>query len=313
AVFRYQAMDMAGRRQRGRAEAALLTAGLPLARALDTAAGVVGGDVGASLRSVRADIERGDDLATALARHGRTFPPVYVGLVRAGERSGDLDGAFRRLADQLEREDQLRSRIASAMIYPLLLAVVGGVAVVVLLLFVLPRFVELLEGAGAAVPRSTAAVRAAIDGRPRRGVARAPGGRAVPADRIRGPRVGRRRVSPHGARTSRRRRHRAATPADPLDPPRRPRRPFRAPRLGPPPRRRANAGGARPRRGEPGRPDRTRRGPEHPRPRPRRRVAGPRRPRGAPVPAAARPARGGGRGGRPGRGVPRPRRRPVRG
>lgn len=210
AVFRYQAMDMAGRRQRGRAEAAgvaelartleaqglilidaedagrdadgaswfsgfrprrrhalveatramaaLLTAGLPLARALDTAAGVVGGDVGASLRSVRADIKRGDDLATALARHGRTFPPVYVGLVRAGERSGDLDGAFRRLADQLEREDQLRSRIASAMIYPLLLAVVGGVAVVVLLLFVLPRFVELLEGAGASVPRSTAAL-----------------------------------------------------------------------------------------------------------------------------------------------------------
>src|SRR5690606_39979887 len=114
-------------------------------------------DAGASLRSARADIERGDALATALARHGRTFPPVYVGLVRAGERSGDLDGAFRRLADQLEREDQLRSRIASAMIYPLLLAVVGGVAVVVLLLFVLPRFVELLEGAGASVPRSTAA------------------------------------------------------------------------------------------------------------------------------------------------------------
>ncbi|HEX7120049.1 MAG TPA: type II secretion system F family protein [Longimicrobiales bacterium] len=208
--FRYRAMDMAGRRQRGRAEAAgvaelartlearglilidavdagrdaerasspggfqprrrravveatralgsLLSAGLPLARALETAAGVVGGPVGAALRTVRSDVERGEALATALAWHGRTFPPLYVGLVRAGERSGDLAGAFRRLADQLEREDELRSRIVSASIYPLLLAAVGGIAIVVLLLFVLPRFVELLEGAGATLPRSTAAL-----------------------------------------------------------------------------------------------------------------------------------------------------------
>jgi len=76
--------------------------------------------------------------------------------VRAGERSGDLDSAFGRLADQLERDEQLRGRILSAAIYPLLLAIVGSIAVTVLLMFVLPRFVELLEGSGAALPRSTA-------------------------------------------------------------------------------------------------------------------------------------------------------------
>src|SRR5690606_14423467 len=73
-----------------------------------------------------------------------------------GERSGDLAGAFRDLTAQLEREDQLRERLLSASIYPLLLAAIGGTAVLVLLLFVLPRFVELLDGAGAALPRSTA-------------------------------------------------------------------------------------------------------------------------------------------------------------
>jgi type II secretory pathway component PulF len=81
---------------------------------------------------------------------------MYVGMVRAGERSGDLDGAFVRLAETLEREANLRSRLVSASIYPMLLAFVGGAAVTVLLVFVLPRFVELLQGSGTTLPRSTA-------------------------------------------------------------------------------------------------------------------------------------------------------------
>lgn len=136
--------------------AALLAAGLPLARALGAAAGVASGAVAASLQAVRERVERGESLATALSHHQGLFPPLYTGLVRAGERSGDLAGAFSRLTAQLEREEALRSRLISASIYPLLLATAGGIAVVVLLFFVLPRFVELLQGAGATLPRSTA-------------------------------------------------------------------------------------------------------------------------------------------------------------
>jgi type II secretory pathway component PulF len=84
------------------------------------------------------------------------FSPLYIGLVRAGEKSGDVDASFARLADQLERDEQLRGRILSAAIYPFLLATVGTIAVSVLLMFVLPRFVELLEGSGASLPGSTA-------------------------------------------------------------------------------------------------------------------------------------------------------------
>jgi type II secretory pathway component PulF len=79
-----------------------------------------------------------------------------VGLVRAGERSGTLTASFARLGQQLEREEQLRARLVSAAIYPILLALVGAGAVLVLLLFVLPRFAELLTGAGGQLPRSTA-------------------------------------------------------------------------------------------------------------------------------------------------------------
>jgi type II secretory pathway component PulF len=139
-----------------RAMAALLPVGMPLAQALNAASGVASGDVRAALQNVRAHVERGDTLSTALAEHPSLFSPLYVGLVRAGERSGDIDQAFARLADQLDRDEQLRGKVLSAAIYPLLLATAGSVAVTVLLFFVLPRFVTLLEGSGAALPRSTA-------------------------------------------------------------------------------------------------------------------------------------------------------------
>ncbi len=139
-----------------RALAALLPAGMPLAQALGAASGVASGEVREALQQVRARVERGETLSSALAAHPRLFSPLYIGLIRAGERSGDVDSAFGRLADQLERDEQLRGKILSAAIYPLLLATVGSIAVTVLLMFVLPRFVELLEGSGASLPRSTA-------------------------------------------------------------------------------------------------------------------------------------------------------------
>jgi type II secretory pathway component PulF len=139
-----------------RAVAALLPVGMPLAQALGASANVATGDVRTAILAVRARVERGETLSGALAAHPRLFPPLYVGLVRAGEKSGDVAGAFARLAEQLEREEALRGKLLSASIYPLLLAVAGSVAVAVLLVFVLPRFAELLQDSGAALPRSTA-------------------------------------------------------------------------------------------------------------------------------------------------------------
>jgi type II secretory pathway component PulF len=138
-----------------RALAALLPVGMPLAQALRAAAGVTSGEVRTALDEVRARVERGDTLSTSLAAYPQFFSPLYVGLVRAGERSGDVDSAFARLADQLDRDEQLRGRILSASIYPFLLAGAGSIAVSVLMFFVLPRFVTLLAGSGAKLPAST--------------------------------------------------------------------------------------------------------------------------------------------------------------
>jgi general secretion pathway protein F len=139
-----------------RALAALLPAGMPLAHALSAAQNVSSGDVREALQAVRTRVERGDHLADALQEQGQYFSPLYVGIVRAGEKSGDLDTAFTRLSETLERDEALRGRLISAAVYPILLAVVGTIAVTVLLLFVLPRFVTLLQGNGTGLPKTTA-------------------------------------------------------------------------------------------------------------------------------------------------------------
>lgn len=141
-----------------RAVAALLPAGMPLARALATGATVAPDRLRPVLEGVRSRVERGEELATALSEHPGLFTPLYVGVVRAGERSGALDTAFERLASHLEREHELRSKLTSMSIYPALLATVGVAAVAILVLFVLPRFSDLLLNSGAALPRTTAAV-----------------------------------------------------------------------------------------------------------------------------------------------------------
>jgi type II secretory pathway component PulF len=144
-----------------RALAALLPAGLPLARALDAAASTAPPALADRLLDIRARVERGEALASAFAAHGDVISPAAVGIIRAGERAGDLDAAFARLANQLEREGALRARLLSAAIYPALLTVAGGAAVLVLLLFVLPRFADMLTGTGARLPASTALLLAA--------------------------------------------------------------------------------------------------------------------------------------------------------
>ncbi len=141
-----------------RAVASLLPAGMPLARALGAGTTAAPESVRPALETIRSKVERGDDLASSLSEHPRLFSSLYVGMVRAGEKSGSLDSAFERLTEHLERESELRSKLVSMSIYPVLLGLVGIAAVLVLVLFVLPRFSDLLLSSGAALPGTTAAV-----------------------------------------------------------------------------------------------------------------------------------------------------------
>lgn len=135
----------------------LTGAQFPLDRALGTTARVAArDDVAEALLAVRAHVRGGARLADAMAEHPHIFPRLAVGMVRAGERGGHLAQALSRVADQLDREQALRARLTSAALYPAVMLIAGGAAVAVLLVYVLPRLVEMLQESNVPIPRSTA-------------------------------------------------------------------------------------------------------------------------------------------------------------
>lgn len=137
--------------------ASLLEAGLPLDRALEIAVrGAARADVSAALEGARARVRQGTGIAEALAEHPLVFPPICVGMTRTADRSGQLPEAVRRLSEHLAREAALRSRIVSALLYPLVLTAIGAITLGILIVFVLPRFVELLTAGGGKLPPATA-------------------------------------------------------------------------------------------------------------------------------------------------------------
>ena len=137
--------------------ATLLEAGLPIDRALGIQEGLTASPrlraiIGDVLRSVRG----GTSLGEALAKHHpRPFSRLYVNMVRAGERGGVLEQTLRRLAEFLEEAQEFRDTLVSALIYPTLLAAVGGAAVVFLMTFVIPRFADIFRDLGSTIPVPT--------------------------------------------------------------------------------------------------------------------------------------------------------------
>src|SRR5207247_2362273 len=136
--------------------ATLLGAGVPLDRALAFTAQHASHDGFAeAVRQVRRAVQEGASLADALARHPRYFDPLFVAMVSAGESSGALEIVFDRLSEHLEEGAELRSQVRTALLYPALMAIVGGIGLGVLLGFVIPRFAGIFADVGGTLPLST--------------------------------------------------------------------------------------------------------------------------------------------------------------
>lgn len=140
--------------------AMLLHAGLPLDRALEILAAMEETKrLRAPLRGVLARVRDGMSLADALA-FDRSFPRLYVSVVRAGELGGSLEATLRRLAEYLNKAAAIRDAIGSALIYPTILLATAGLSISVILVFVLPKFEPLFESAGKTLPLGTRIVMA---------------------------------------------------------------------------------------------------------------------------------------------------------
>ena len=132
---------------------ALVRSGIPLDRSLSVLAQLSENPALARIvQDVLDEIKAGKSLSEGLGKYPETFPRIYVNMVKAGEVGGVLDEILGRLVVFLETSENLRSYMIGALIYPVLLSVVGICSVVVLTLFVVPRFAMIFEDMGLPLP-----------------------------------------------------------------------------------------------------------------------------------------------------------------
>ncbi|MBI3910173.1 MAG: type II secretion system F family protein, partial [Armatimonadetes bacterium] len=100
------------------------------------------------LADVQAQVESGQSLSTAMARHPRIFNNLFIGLIRAGEVGGVLEESLQRLSQFLEKDVELRRKVRSAMTYPIIVMVVAVSIVIGLVTFIVPKFIALFKELG---------------------------------------------------------------------------------------------------------------------------------------------------------------------
>ena len=134
----------------------LLKAGVPIIRAL---AGLQDAAVNPEMKrvigEVRDSLESGRELSQAMARHPRVFSPFYLSMVRVGEATGLLEEIFYRLFEHLEFERYMREQVKSALRYPLFVMLAMAAAMVIVNIWVIPRFAQVFASFGTELPMVT--------------------------------------------------------------------------------------------------------------------------------------------------------------
>jgi general secretion pathway protein F len=136
--------------------ATLLKAGIPLAEAL----GALGEQadnkkLAMVLVEVRQKVNEGKSLADTLAAYETIFPELYVNMVRSGESAGNLDAVLLRLADFLDAQNALRSKVVGALVYPVIMMVLGAAVMGLLMIFVVPKITAVFEDMNKTLPWNT--------------------------------------------------------------------------------------------------------------------------------------------------------------
>ena len=136
--------------------AVMMKAGVPLLQAFDIVGkGHSNPSVARLLLDIKTDVETGSSLQQAFLKFPLYFDALYCNLIGAGEAAGILDGLLERLATYMEKTQALKSKIKSALFYPISIIVVAFLITAVIMIFVIPAFKELFEGFGAKLPTPT--------------------------------------------------------------------------------------------------------------------------------------------------------------
>ena len=133
--------------------ATLLAAGLPLDRSLSVLGNLIEGEEFTKvMRTLLEAVRAGKSLAAAMTEHPDVFPKIYVNMIRAGESGGILDAVLRYLTEYMERSLALKEDVKSALIYPVILGGAAGLSLLVLFIYVIPRFALIFKDVGQALP-----------------------------------------------------------------------------------------------------------------------------------------------------------------
>lgn len=136
--------------------ATIFNSGVPLIRGLEgLSKQTLNRRLSIALVQVYADVKNGMSIARAFAKHPDVFSPVYIALVRAGEMAGALGEILDRTAGFLERDFSLRKKVQAATSYPILVFGITIILTAILVLWVFPTFVSLLDGLNVALPWPT--------------------------------------------------------------------------------------------------------------------------------------------------------------
>ncbi len=144
--------------------ATMINAGVPLLRTLDVLRRQTENQhLAGTLDQMRFDIESGESLSRAVARHPKVFDHLFVSMVRSGEASGALDVVLLQLAGTLERSVAMKQKIRSAMAYPVAVLLMVAAVIMAMLLLVVPTFAGIYDDLGGTLPLPTRILIAASD------------------------------------------------------------------------------------------------------------------------------------------------------
>jgi type IV pilus assembly protein PilC len=156
---RFQGVDMRALSVFSRQFATLVASGMPMLRTLHTLQEQTEEDqIRKAVASLRSDVEAGSTLEQGMERHPRVFDRLFRAMVRSGEQSGRLEEALDRIAFQVEKADNLRRQVKSALMYPALVFAVAVVVLLIIVSFVIPVFVNIFEELAAEHPEEKSAL-----------------------------------------------------------------------------------------------------------------------------------------------------------
>lgn len=134
----------------------MLDAGVSINKALSIMSGQIENKLlKEAVKDIEERVKKGEMLSEAMKKHQEIFPKLLIAMVQSGEISGNLDTMMLRMSNHYEKDTKINNKIKSAMIYPAVLSFVAVVAIMFIMIYVMPTFIEMFESEGVNLPFTT--------------------------------------------------------------------------------------------------------------------------------------------------------------